>query len=546
MVSLAAQPPFSRRQVLRAAVVPLLGVLPAGTSAAQSAPTRPLTIVTNRAPSDFDPHSAYDVGSGLALRGPFEGLLSLAPGSREVYQPVLAESWIVSPDQRVWDFRIRPGVTFHDGTPLDAEAARASFERLLTLGLAPSSVLGRFLPDPSQVAAVEPMTLRFTLERPQPLFLAALASAYGTAIINVQAALRHEVDGDWGTSWAQGSTEGLGTGPFRITQFDPELGVEMERYPDYWQGWESGRLDGVQIRIVVESETRRLLLERGDADIATTLPLATVRELEQIPTLRVDHRADLSVRYLAMTIAGPLQSALVRQALCWAFPYDDVIAGVLEGFGKRAQGPVSELCRGFDPQTFLYETDLERAQALLAEAGFADGLKLTIAFPPGNPESVAVAELFQANLAQIGVGLEVQRIDFATYVAMFYGDMPADERPNLLGLFWAPDYDDAWNHLWPQVSCDAWQTGNGGHYCNSRVEHLLAAARDAEDDETSLTALAEIQQILTLDDPAGIYFAQPETLTVLRQEIQGFAPDPVNASLFDIYPLTRVGSPASA
>lgn len=537
---------LSRRRLLQAGSAPLMLALQGRASAAQSAEPRPLTLATNRAPSDFDPHSAYDAGSGLAMRGPFEGLISLKPGFADEYLPVLAESWTVNDDQSVWEFRIRPDVTFHDGTPLDAEAARASFERLLSLRLAPSTVLGRFIADPSQVVVVDPMTLRFDLGRPQPLFIVALASAYGTAIVNVQAALQHEVDGDWGTGWAQGATDGLGTGPFRIVRFDPESGVEMERYEDYWQGWEGAHVDGVDIRIVVESETRRLLLERGEADIATTLPLATVRELEQNPALRVDHRADLNVRYLAMTVAGPLQTAEARQALCWAFPYDEVIAGVLEGFAKRAVGPVAELCRGFDPHTFVYETDLERARELLTRAGLGEGTELTVAFPPGNTESIAVAELFQANLAEIGVELAIQKIDFATYVGMFTGDMPAEDRPNLLGSFWSPDYNDAWNHLWPQVSCDAWQSGNGGHYCNTRVEELLAVARDAADDETYMTALAEIQQIVTLDDPAAIYFAQPETLTVMRREIQGYVPDTVNSGIFDYYRLFRNDSGSSA
>jgi peptide/nickel transport system substrate-binding protein len=520
--------------------------LPGRTGTVQSAEPQPLTLVTNRAPSDVDPHSAYDVGSGLALRGPFEGLICLKPGFADEYLPVLAESWTVNADKSVWEFRIRPGVTFHNGTPLDAEAARASFERLLSLGLAPSTVLGRFIDDPSRVVVVDPMTLRFDLGRPQPLFIAALASAFGTAIVNVKAARQHEVDGDWGTGWAQGTTDGLGTGPFRITRIDLESGVEMERFQEYWQGWEGPHVDSVRIRIVVESETRRLLLERGETDIATTLPLATVRDLEQNPSLRVDHRLDLNVRYLAMTVAGPLQTVEARRALCWAFPYNEVIDGVLEGFAKRAVGPVAELCRGFAPDTFVYETDLQQARALLTQAGIGEGTELTIAFPEGNLESIALAELFQANLAEIGIGLTVQTIDFATYIALFSGEMPAEERPNLLGAFWSPDYNDAWNHLWPQVSCDAWQSGNGGQYCNNRVEELLTMARDAADDETYMAALSEIQQIVTWDDPAAIYFAQPETLTVLLRDIQGFEPDLVNAGIFDYYRMYRGDSQPSA
>lgn len=497
------------------------------------------TLVTNRAPSDLDPHSAYDAGSGVALQGPFEGLIRLNPGTADEYIPVLAESWSANAAQSVWTFTLREGVTFQDGTSLDAEAARASFERLLTLGLAPSSVLGRFIADPAQVSAPDRRTLVFDLGQPQALFETALASPFGTAIVNVAALRDHEVDGDWGHAWAQVNSEGLGTGPYRIVEFDTETGAVLERYPNYWRGWEGGHFEQVILRVVVEPETRRSLIENGEADVATTLPLSAVHELEQNPDLVVDHRYGLTVRYLIMTVAGPLQSAEARQALCWAFPYDEVVGGVYEGFAKRAIGPVAELCHGFNPDTFIYQTDLELARTLLRQAGVAEETTLTMLLPPGSLENATMAELFQANLAEIGMTLDIQQVDFATYVGIFTGDLPAEERPNLLPVFWSPDYNDAWNHLWPQISCDAWQAGNGGHYCNERVEALLEAARNAEDEPSYQAALGEIQQIVTRDDPAAIYYVQPEIPTVIRRDLDGFVSDLVVSDIIDFYTLRR-------
>lgn len=536
---------LSRRRLMQAGVASLSLTMQAQPGAAQPASPQTLTLATNRVPSDLDPHSAYDVGSSLALRGPFEGLIRLKPGTLDEYQPVLAESWTANADQSVWSFQMRPGVTFQDGTPLDAEAARASFERLLFLNLAPATVLGRFIDDPSRIAASDSMTLTFDLGQPQPLFLTALSSSFGTAIVNARALRQHEVDGDWGHAWARSVSDGIGTGPYRITAFDLETGVGFERYADYWQGWDGQHFDRVSIRVVVETEIRRLLLERGQADIATTLPLSAVRDLEQHPDLRVELAYDMSVRYVAMTVGGPLQSAEARQALCWAFPYEEVITGVFEGFAKRAVGPVAELCRGFAPDTFVYETDLRRARSLFDQAGVGEGTPLTLAFPPGNREASVMAELFQANLASIGMPLEILEIDFATYVEIFMGDMPLENRPNLLALFWTPDYNDAWNHLWPQVSCDAWQSGNGGQYCNGQVEAWLAAASNAVDESSYMESIAQVQQTVTRDDPAAIYFAQCQTLLVLRDEIQGFVPDRVNAGIFDYYRLSRAESTSS-
>jgi peptide/nickel transport system substrate-binding protein len=430
-------------------------------------------------------------------------------------------------------------VTFHDGTPLDAEAARASFERLLRLGFPPATVLGRFIVDPAQIIAQDARTLVFDLGASRPLFEAAIAAPFGTAIVNVAALRQHEVDGDSGHAWAQVNSEGLGTGPYRISSFDIESGVVLDRYDGYWGGWDSPHFDRVIIRVVVEPETRRALLENGDADLATTMPLGAVRELEAHPDIVVDRRYNLAVAYLALTVAGPLTSPRARQALCWAFPYQEVIDGVYEGFAKRAIGPVAELCRGFAPETFVYDTDLERARSLLREAGIADGTPLTVMLPAGNPESLAIVELFQANLAAIGVPLAIELTDFATYVGMAFGDLPAAERPNLMPAFWQPDYNDAWSHLWPTLSCQSWQTGNIGHYCNPRVEELLTQATSEADAERYETALAEVQQIVTRDDPAAIYFAQPQWLTVLRRDVGGFAPNLVVGEIIDFYGLYR-------
>jgi peptide/nickel transport system substrate-binding protein len=506
---------------------------------ARDASMTTLVLATNRAPSDLDPHSAYDPGSEIAIQGPFEGLIRLRPGSADSFVPMLAESWTANADKSVWTFHLRPGVAFQDGTPLDAEAARASFERLLTLGLAPSTVLARFIDDPARISAPDSGTLVFDLGRPQPLFEAAIAAPVGAAIANAAALRAHEVDGDWGHGWAQTHCDGVGTGPYRVTSFDVEEGVVLERYPEYWRGWAGKHFEGVTIRVVTEPETRLALIENGGADIATTLPLATVRDLEANRDLLVDRRFTLAVSYVAMTVAGPLRSSEARQALCWAFPYDEVMDGVYAGFAKRAVGPVADLCRGFNPDTFVYSTDLDRARALLQRAGVAEGTTLTYALPPGNLEAATIPQLFQANLAAIGVQLDIQVLDFATYIDLAFGDQPAEERPNLFSFVWSPDYNDAWNQLWPQVSCAAWQAGNVGQYCTARVEDLLEEAKAATDEDRYLAALAEIQQIVTRDDPAAVYVAQVQWPTVLRSDLAGFGLNLIVPEAVDFFALHR-------
>jgi peptide/nickel transport system substrate-binding protein len=379
----------------------------------------------------------------------------------------------------------------------------------------------------------------FNLTRPAPLFEAAIASATVSAIANAALARQHEVDGDWGHAWAQTTAEGMGTGPYRITQFDIVDGIVCDRNETYWGGWDGNHLDRVHVRIVSEAATRRELVERGDVDIVDTLAPDTLDELAANPDLVVDLRYNLATRYIMFNMSGPLQTADARQALCYAFPYDDVIKGVYEGHAKRAVGPVAEQCRGFAPGTFVYPTDFDRAKELLAKSGVSQGTTLSILVPVGNPLFQSVAELLDANLGKVGLKLDIQNVDFATFVTLYYGDTPLEERPNLMPSFWAPDYDDGWNHLWPQLSSAAWKSGNSGHYANARVDELLATAKNTADEATYNSALAEIQQIVTKVDPAAIYYAQDQWSTILRKTVGGFVPNLISAELYDFYALYR-------
>src|SRR5680860_174368 len=175
-----------------------------------------VVIAGDGSPSDLDPHSAYDYRSVMAILGAYEGLISLVEDKTDEFEGVVAESWESNDDQSVWTFTIRPGVTFHDGTPVDAEAVRLNFERFLTLGIGPVGVLTRFVDDAAQLAAPDGSTVVFDLGSPQPLFEAAIASTYGPLIVNA-ALLReqHEEEGDWGHTWAQTNEEGCGSGAYR-------------------------------------------------------------------------------------------------------------------------------------------------------------------------------------------------------------------------------------------------------------------------------------------------------------------------------------------
>jgi peptide/nickel transport system substrate-binding protein len=444
----------SRRHLLKgAAALGLAAGLPHGmASPAAAVPARQgdpkmLMIAVNGSATNLDPHSSYEYRSTLAIRGPFEGLITLDGGATDKYVGVIAESWSANDDQSVWTFKIRPGVTFQDGSVCDAEACRLSFERFLTLGLGPVDVIGRFVSDPANITAPDESTLVFDLGKPQPMFEAAMSSQYGPLIVNAALARENEEDGDWGSAWAQIDSTGLGTGPYAITEFEPGSLLTMQRNETYWGGWKGDEFDQIILRVVEEDGTRRQLIEQGEVDIVDNLTPEALQALEQNPDVTIDASYNTEVYYLTLTVGGPLESPQARQAMCAAFPYNDVIDGVFKGYAKRAIGPVAELCRGFASDTPVFETDLDKAKALFAEAGVPEGTTITLMQESGDENLNTTTQLFQANLASIGISLEIQVVDYTTASAMFYGDAPVDERPGLMSGFWWPDYNDAYNQL---------------------------------------------------------------------------------------------------
>jgi len=333
------------------------------------------------------------------------------------------------------------------------------------------------------------------------------------------------------------NAEGTGTGPYRIVEFEPGDRVVMERYEDYWGGWDGLHFDRVVVRVVEEAESRRQLIERGEIDTVDRFGVTyeALPELEQNPDLTVDRSTSTEVEYFTLTEAGPLATPEARQAMCWALPYDEVLSGYYKGYAKQGVGPVAQTVRGFAPETFSYTKDLVKAKELFAQAGVAEGTELTFM------GSGTIPELYQASLAEIGISLSIEEVDTTTFTATFYGDAPAEERPHVMGWSWWPDYNDAWKQLYPIVSCESWGSkgGNGGFYCNERVDELLAQAKDAPDLDVYATAHAEAQQILTKDDPSGIYYAQPEWTTVLRKDVEGFVFNPINLGTYDLHALHR-------
>lgn len=510
-------------------------------SARQDGNGATLIVGLDASPSDLDPQSQYDYRSTMVIRSVYEGLVGLVGSSTDDIEGLVAESWEANDDQSVWTFRIRPGLTFQDGSPCDSAAVKASFERLLAMGRGAFNVVARFVSDPSKITTPDPETIVFDLGAPQPLFLSALAATYGPQIVNAKVALEYEEDGDFGNAWMQLNAEGTGTGAWRVVSFEPGQETILERNPDYWRGWEGDHFERIIIRVVQEPATMRQLVEAGDVDIMDrfSVEFEWIDALEQLPDLNVVLSDSTEVAYLIMAVGGPLASPEARQAMCYAFPYQEVLEGIYLGNASQANSPVAPAVLGYQEDGFFFETDLAKARELLDAAGVPEGTELVVATTVNS--DTRHLELFQAKLAEIGITLSIETMDQSTYIGLIYGDSPVEERPNFMSQSWWPDYNDAWNGLYPLISCESWGSkgANSGFYCNEEVDDLLDDAVAASTLDSYKETLDRLQTIITEEDVPAIYFAQPKWTTVLQSNIEGFEFNPINMGTFDFWKLSR-------
>lgn len=487
---------------------------------------------------DLDPHSAYDNGAAAIIWQIYDMLIQYKGESTSEFDPMLAQSWEANADNSVFTFTLYPNVTFHDGDPCTAENVRASFERFLLMGRGPVNVLSRFAPDPAMIEVVDDLTVRFNLGKPQPLFLAAMASAYGPFVVNTKYVEENKTEEDpW--AYEHYRENAVGTGPYQLTENLPTERAVLTKYDGYYLGWEGNHFDQIVCRVVAEVATRRQLVETGEADATSqNLTPDDVDAMRSNPDLNIVTAPSTAV-YWAIMNAPRMKTPAVRQGFSYAFPYDEVTNAAYKGLIQRS-GPLASTVRGADPDVFLYQTDLVKAKELILSGGFVEGDTFDYVFQTGDAVERTIAQLFQANVQQMGFNLEISEIERSSLIDFIYGESPAEERPMFVGGWgWWPDYNDGWNQLVPNFSEASTGGGgsNGGYWVNERYEELMAQIGEYTDEAVMLEQIKEVQNILTEQDPPVIFYGQLLWYIILRKDIQGFY---FNSLYLNQYPFYRM------
>lgn len=498
-----------------------------------------LVVAYPTTPSSLDPAVAYDGAGPSVLRGLYEGLVRMKSASTSEVEGVLATGWSSNAGKTIWTFHLRHGVRFHDGTPLDAAAVKASLLRTLKMNQAPAFITGQFV-SASGITVRDPYTLEFALSAPAPRLLYALASQWGTGIVSPAAVKAHTVKGDFASAWL--ASHDAGTGPYTIGQVVPGQSVAMVKYPGYWRGWAGPHVGRVIVSYVAEVSTRRSLVEKGDADISNTFTPQDLTAMRGNAQLATDTGFGLQNVTLAPTVAGPFASVAARQALAYAFDYAALPHSLLKGYALASQGPLARAAYGHDGSLPAPRTDLARAKVLFAQAGVKPGTSVTLWYEAGDETQRDVALVALGQLAQLGIAVQIQAHDSATYFNLLFSNQPAAKRPNLWVVTWYPDYNDAVDWLSPLYhSRDSGGDGsaNAGLYRNAEVDRLLGQASTTLDAAARQRMLDRIQTILTVEDPAAVPVTEIPNSTVYRRSLRGYFYNPVYTLTYDYYSLSK-------
>ncbi len=439
-------------------------------------------------------------------------------GSTEV-EPMVAESWSVSPDGMVWTFKIRKGITFDDGTPLDARAVKFSFERVLKIGKGPADNIGAI----KTVEVTDDYTAKITLKSAFGPFLQNLATD-AACIVNPNV-MKHEKNGDLAQAWMAQNTDG--SGPFKIVEWSRGERCVLQAKPDYWGP--KPKLKRVIIRFMRESSDQRMALEGGDIDIAEGVLIDQIAPLEKNPAVIVRRYPSQLVEYVYLNCQKPkLNDKLVRQALNYAVDYKSIIDYVLQGNGVQMRGPVPKGMWGHNPEVFQFKRDVAKAKELLKEAGHAKGLEFTLIYSERRPTWEQIATILQSNFADIGVTLKLELMANPT----LRDKIDRGDFELCLGA-WSPDYAD------PSMFMNFWfdsknwgLPGNRSFYKNAEVDELIRKSL-AMSDQKERTALYNKAQDIIMAEAPYIFLYQTQTMVPMRKWVKGYVFNPMLESMYN-------------
>jgi peptide/nickel transport system substrate-binding protein len=431
-------------------------------------------------------------------------------------EPMLAESWEHNADMSEWTFHLRKDAKFHSGKPVNAQAVKYTFARYIKVKSAANTVLWLAKVTNEGMEVIDDYTIKFKLDGANPLLLDYLQmlslGIQDPDAIEANGGVEAEKPSEWVAK------NDVGSGPFKLVSWKPGVELEFERNESYWGP--KPKLKRVIFQIIPEESTRAMLLERDNIDIMWWIAAKDYAMLKSKKNLKVIGRPTIKVNYIDMNRnKPPFDNIKVREALAYSFPYKEVIDDVLYGRAIQMTSPASEGSPSFTGAYFHYKQDLNKAKALLKEAGYGKGLSFTFLLGEGriaNNKEIAVT--WQAALKKIGVNMDIQVLPQAAFLEK----LKSKEVPIFM-VAWTSFVTDPWYQFMFLLGSKSFCNYADIH--DAQLDAWIQEATPMVNKEDRYAISQKVQKYVS-DNVLWIYMFQPIADTAMNKRVEGFCLNP--------------------
>jgi peptide/nickel transport system substrate-binding protein len=438
-------------------------------------------------------------------------------------QPLLADSWSVSPDGKKYHFTLKPGVVSAFGNELTTDDIVYSWERrfaVKNMGLVNSNLWG--FTDIKQLQVLDKYNFEINLPAPVPFVLQDLAIGHLSIFDSKQMKSQANAGDPWSTNWA--AKNGSGFGPYVVERLEQGQQMVLTANPR-WVGAKP-TIGKVIYRAVPDGATRLQSLLQGDVDLALSLSPQQVENVRKSGAHQtLDIPANIFLTLYMNNSLKPTDDPRVRQALSYAVPYQDILNTVYFGKAEQSRSPLSKLSADYDGSAWNYETNLDKARSLLSQAGLASGFSSTVYVDLLAQDTIDAAVLIQQSFRQIGVNLQVQKVPEAAYGA----GKNAQKWPFLVernysivdtGAFTLPLF-------WGKGSILNWGVWGGGGTGGYNWQQEVQNALHSTDQAMQRQAWKKAQQVI-VEEAGAAFLALPGFHLTSKSSLKDFVYHPDN------------------
>ena len=439
----------------------------------------------------LDPHKTVKAGTREVMFNVFEGLMKPTPDGD--LTPAIAERYEVSEDRMTYTFHLREGVQFHNGETVTAEDVVYSIQRCAAATETGIVQVEAF----SVIQAIETpddKTVAITISEPSNEFISYMTTAILPADYDKQ------------------DTDPVGTGPFKFVSRTAQDSVVLEKFDGYWGT--PAQLDKVTLKIMENADSLMMSLQSGAIDLCAHLTSTQVAQLEKDFNVAEGTMNLVQAMYLNNAVA-PFDDVRVRQALCYAVDKQEIIDLAFDGYGSPIGSSMYPAFGKYfdDSLTNYYTRDVEKAKALLAEAGYPDGFDMTITVPSNYKPHMDTAEVLVQQLAQIGVNAAIEPIEWESWVSDVYAGRQFQS--TVVGV-------DA-STMTARALLERFTSDYGKNfinYNNAEYDALFQQTLTAYDDAEQTAIYKQMLANLT-ENAANVYIQDLADLVAVRKGVEG-------------------------